>query len=64
MKAWDEYKRELWEGAYDSRFLEVYLDQNLVPYNKKRYEEAIESFRRLFGEKDTDRSLLMNMRRP
>ena len=54
MKAWDEYKRELWEGAYDSRFLEVYLDQNLVPYNKKRYEEAIESFRQLFGEKDVE----------
>ncbi|MBQ0078793.1 MAG: galactokinase [Eubacterium sp.] len=52
MKFCNDYIRELTSGACDARLQEVYIDTNMIPYNVKRYEEALMKFRDLFGEKE------------
>lgn len=54
MKAYSEYIQELKDGVYDERLMEIYLDKELIPYNLKRYEEAILKFKELFGDKSVE----------
>ncbi len=51
MKAWNEYVEELQKGVYNDRFMEIYLDPEMVTYNVKRYQDAVVKFKDLFGEK-------------
>lgn len=52
MKNLDVIRDELQKGRYDSRFKDVYVDEKLIPYNRKRYADAVERFKELFGEKE------------
>ena len=54
MKDLDVIGKELQEGRYDGRLKDVYVDEGLVPYNRKRYGDALEKFRELFGEKEVE----------
>lgn len=54
MKDLDVIGKELQEGRYDGRFKDVYVDEGFVPYNRKRYGDALEKFRELFGEKEVE----------
>lgn len=54
MKSYNEYIQEIKSGIYDDRLMEIYLDKDMVPYNVKRYEEAILKFTELFGEKSVE----------
>ena len=39
-------------GQYDERLADIYMDSSLVPYQKKRYADAIAKFYELFGNKE------------
>lgn len=46
------YIEKIESGIYDNKFADIYMDESLVPYQKKRYIEAIDKFTELFGEKE------------
>ena len=52
MKAWNKYIEELNSGVYSDRLMDIYLDSALVPYQTKRYVDAVTKFATLFGEKE------------
>lgn len=52
MKKWSEYVREIQSGVHDGRLRDVYVDETMIPYNVKRYQEALEKFHALFGDKE------------
>lgn len=52
MKKWSEYVREIQSGVHEGRFREVYVDEQMIPYNVKRYQDALEKFHELFGDKE------------
>ncbi len=41
-------------GNLDNRLKAIYVDKNRVPYNRKRYIEALNKFKENFGEKDVE----------
>ncbi len=49
MKQAEKIIEELRSGTFDGRLYEVYVDGTLVPYQRERYEKAIRSYRKLFG---------------
>lgn len=52
MKKWDAYKLEIQDGVYDERLKEVYVDETLLSYHVKRYQDALIKFHELFGDKE------------
>lgn len=54
MKSLNVLEDELKNGMYDGRFKDVYVDEGLVAYNRKRYADALEKFRELFGENEVE----------
>lgn len=45
----EELKNQLNSGAFDSRLKEIYVDGELLPYQRARYMRAIQEFEALFG---------------
>lgn len=41
-------------GMYDSRIKDIYVDEKMTGYEKKRLEDALLQFRKLFGEKEVE----------
>lgn len=39
-------------GEFDAKLLDIYVDKSKIPYQKKRYVDAIKRFESIFGEKD------------
>lgn len=52
MKSINEYLQEIQNGTYDERLWEIYVDRDLLPRQKRRYQDALIKFRELFGEKE------------
>ena len=42
------------EGKYNERLLDVYVDEDVLEYQKSRYVKAIEKFESLYGEADVE----------
>lgn len=47
-----ELKKKFQEGEYEELLREIYIDESVLEYQKERYVKAIESFEKLFGEKE------------
>lgn len=47
-----ELKKIIADGGLDERFKDIYVDTALIDYHRTRYTEAIDSFIKLFGEKE------------
>jgi galactokinase len=54
MKGIDALKFDLLTGKYDDRIKDIYVDEARVDYNKKRYVDALETFNRLYGDKQVE----------
>lgn len=50
MKQIQELKDGLSQGNYDSRLKEIYVDENMIPYNRSRYVAALDKFQQLYGD--------------
>lgn len=48
----NDLKKKILSKDYDELLLDLYIDENLVPYNRDRYVKAIEEFEKLYGEDD------------
>ena len=44
-----ELKKNLQAGAYDDVLLDIYVDADVLPYQKERYVAAIETYEKLYG---------------
>ena len=44
-----ELKKNLQAGAYDDVLLDIYVDADVLPYQKDRYVAAIETYEKLYG---------------
>lgn len=44
-------KEAIRTGRYDDVFRELYMDEEQLPYQRKRYVGAIEKFEKLYGMK-------------
>lgn len=49
-----ELKKLIEEGILNERLADIYVDEQLVPYQQKRYIEAINKFEDLFGTQDVE----------
>lgn len=49
-----EMKKRISDGEFDQLFQNLYLNNDLVPVEKKRYVEAIEMFEKLYGKKEIE----------
>ena len=49
-----ETRRSFEKGEQDGRLKEIYIDESLLEYQKKRYIEAIDRFEELYGEKEIE----------
>ena len=45
---------EIENGNYDNLFLDIYVDEDKISYQKQRYIKAIESYIEEFGEDDVE----------
>lgn len=52
MKKTAELKKLIAGGAFDERLAEIYVDRDMVPYNRERYVKALDKFVELFGEQE------------
>lgn len=43
---------EIQQGNFDHLFLDIYADENMIPYQKQRYVKAVESYAGVFGGDD------------
>lgn len=50
MQTTAEWKKRLREDEYKEHFLDIYVDENQLEYQKNRYIKAIERFESLYGE--------------
>ena len=44
-----ELKKNLQAGAYDDVLLDIYVDADVLPYQKDRYVAVIETYEKLYG---------------
>ena len=49
-----EVRRSFENGEQNERLKDIYIDDALLDYQKKRYIEAIDRFKELYGEKDIE----------
>ncbi|WP_443770495.1 galactokinase [Anaerostipes sp.] len=42
------------EGKYTQLLTDIYVDQNVIEYQKERYIKALESFEKIYGEKEVE----------
>lgn len=47
-----ELKKDFQQGKYTELLRDIYIDEDILEYQKARYIKAIESFEELFGEKE------------
>lgn len=45
-----EIKADIKAGIYDERLLDIYVDENLLKYNKERYIAAVSRYEQYYGE--------------
>lgn len=50
MKSTTEWKREIQDNQYNSRLIDIYVDEEQLEYQKNRYTKAIEMFEALYGD--------------
>lgn len=46
--------KELISEEYQERLREIYVDEGVIPYQIKRYQEAIQKYEELFGEQEVE----------
>ena len=44
--------KKIEEGFFDARLLEIYVDDGMLEYQKKRYADAVREYEKRFGEDD------------
>lgn len=54
MKSIDEILRKLSSKGYDGRLKEIYVDNARIPYNRQRYGQTVDFFRKCYGEKEIE----------
>ncbi len=54
MKTIAQIKKELSAGELDARLTDLYVDESLLSYQKKRYLDALERFEGLYGEGEVE----------
>ena len=54
VKEWNHLKEQITIGYYDDLLREIYLDSNILEYQRTRYENALNKFKELFGEKQIE----------
>ena len=47
-------KEDFKEGKYNKLLTDIYVDQNVIDYQKQRYIKALESFEDIYGEKEVE----------
>lgn len=45
---------EIANGSYNETLRDIYIDERLIPYQQKRYIQAMEEFIKLYGESDVE----------
>ena len=54
MKNMKVLAEEILQGKYDEILKEIYVDESVLDYQRKRYKKAIEEFEKIFGESDVE----------
>ncbi|MDO4617723.1 MAG: galactokinase family protein [Lachnospiraceae bacterium] len=54
MKSTKELKELIKGGSLQERLTDIYVDEKMIPYQTKRYVDAIERFENLFGEQEVE----------
>lgn len=49
-----ELKDAFRDGAYEELLKDIYVDENMLEYQKERYIKALEAFEALYGEKEVE----------
>ena len=49
-----ELKDAFRDGAYEELLKDIYVDKNMLEYQKERYIKALEAFEALYGEKEAE----------
>ena len=49
-----ELKDAFIDGAYEELLKDIYVDKNMLEYQKERYIKALEAFEALYGEKEVE----------
>ena len=49
-----ELKDAFRDGAYEELLKDIYVDKNMLEYQKERYIKALEAFEALYGEKEVE----------
>ena len=42
------------EGKYDQLLKDIYVDEAVIEYQQERYIKALESFEKIYGEKEVE----------
>ena len=42
------------EGTYDQLLKDIYVDESVLAYQQERYIKALESFEKIYGEKEVE----------
>lgn len=50
MKKIAELKEIIAGGEFDEKLAQIYLDKDMIPYNRERYVKALDKFTELFGD--------------
>lgn len=54
MRTTAQIRKELSAGEFDARLTDIYADEALLPYQKKRYQEALLRFEGSYGENEVE----------
>ena len=46
------------EGKYDQLLKDIYVDESVLAYQQERYIKALESFEKIYGEKEVESIVL------
>ena len=52
MKKIAELKEIIAGGEFDEKLAQIYLDKDMIPYNRQRYVKALDKFTELFGDQE------------
>jgi len=52
MKKIAELKGIIAGGEFDEKLAQIYLDKDMIPYNRERYVKALDKFVELFGNQE------------
>lgn len=54
MKLTKDIITEIKDGSFDSKLIDIYVDEDMLSYQKDRYVKAIEKFEELYGEAEVE----------